>query len=205
MPLVRRDIAPAAAAAGADEVAARAALRSADPDMRWNAARALGADPASVASLAAALETEPVARVREAIMTALMRIGNEESVKALLPYLREQDAAGAAPRSRRCRRCRTRPRRSCRRCCTTPIRTCASSRSSWCAACRPRRRRVCCATFSSMSRIPMSAPRRSMRWRRSAPGMHCRRWRHCARRFADTPFLPFAISIAITRISNGKG
>ena len=66
--------------------------------MRWNAARALGADPASVAALAAALETEPVARVREAIMTALMRIGNQESVKALLPYLREQDAArrGAA-------------------------------------------------------------------------------------------------------------
>jgi hypothetical protein len=28
---------------------------------------------------------------------------------------------------------------------------------------------------------------------------------HCSRRFADTPFLPFAISIAVTRISNGKG
>ena len=27
----------------------------------------------------------------------------------------------------------------------------------------------------------------------------------CARRFAATPFLPFAVSIAVARISNGKG
>jgi hypothetical protein len=26
----------------------------------------------------------------------------------------------------------------------------------------------------------------------------------CARRFADTPFLPFAISMVVARISNGK-
>ena len=31
--------------------------------------------------------------MREAIMTALMRVGDEASVQALLPYLRAQDAA----------------------------------------------------------------------------------------------------------------
>ena len=94
MPLVRRDITSAPATSlGSGQAAAREALRGADADARWNAARALGADPANVPPLAAALETEPVARVREAIMTALMQIGNAESVEALLPYLRVQDAA----------------------------------------------------------------------------------------------------------------
>ena len=43
-------------------------------------------------ALAAALGRETVPRVREAIMTALMRIGDEASVEAMLPYLRSQDA-----------------------------------------------------------------------------------------------------------------
>jgi HEAT repeat protein len=53
--------------------------------VRWGRAEA-------VAALAAALGTEKVPRVREAIMTALMRVGDEASVVALLPYLRSQDA-----------------------------------------------------------------------------------------------------------------
>ena len=46
----------------------------------------------AVPALAAALGRETVPRVREAIMTALMRIGDDASVEALLPYLRSQDA-----------------------------------------------------------------------------------------------------------------
>ena len=42
--------------------------------------------------LAAALGRETVPRVREAIMTALMRIGDTPSVEAILPCLRSQDA-----------------------------------------------------------------------------------------------------------------
>ena len=42
--------------------------------------------------LAAALGRETVPRVREAIMTALMRIGDTASVEAMLPCLRSQDA-----------------------------------------------------------------------------------------------------------------
>ena len=43
-------------------------------------------------ALSAALARETVPRVREAIMTALMRIGDTASVEAILPYLRSQDA-----------------------------------------------------------------------------------------------------------------
>jgi HEAT repeat protein len=96
MPLVKRDAPVAAAAptrAADDAASALAALASPDPEIRWNAARALGDRPEAVPALAAALDTEQVRRVREAIMTALMRIGDEASVRALLPYLRAQDAS----------------------------------------------------------------------------------------------------------------
>ena len=47
-------------------------------------------------ALAAALGIEKAQRVREAIMTALMRVGNEASVRTLLPYIRSQDAGQRA-------------------------------------------------------------------------------------------------------------
>ena len=46
-------------------------------------------------------------------MTALIRIGDEASVRALLPYLRSQDAGQRAAPSRPCRACRMRSRHSC--------------------------------------------------------------------------------------------
>ncbi len=97
MPFIKRG--DAAAAAPADDIATQiAALGDADPERRWRAARGLGGHAEAVASLAAALAAEATPRVREAIMTALMRIGDRASVVALLPYLRAQDAAqrGAA-------------------------------------------------------------------------------------------------------------
>lgn len=94
MPLVRRDIPPAPRpGAPAESLPPGAALDSREADERWNAARALGTSPEAVPALAAALQTEEVPRVREAIMTALMRIGDAASVAALLPYLRSPDAA----------------------------------------------------------------------------------------------------------------
>jgi HEAT repeat protein len=69
-----------------------AALNSPDAEVRWTAARALGGAAAAVPALAAALGSEQAPRVREAIMTALMRVGDEASVQALLPYLRSEDA-----------------------------------------------------------------------------------------------------------------
>ena len=69
-----------------------AGLSSAAADTRWSAARALAGRADAVPALAEALAAEDVPRVREAIMTALMRVGNEASVKVMLPYLAADDA-----------------------------------------------------------------------------------------------------------------
>jgi HEAT repeat protein len=67
-------------------------LDSSDAECRWAAARALAGHAESVSALSAALARETVPRVREAIMTALMRTGGTASAEAILPYLRSQDA-----------------------------------------------------------------------------------------------------------------
>src|SRR6476646_10647025 len=76
----------------ADLTAQRSGLDSPDAESRWTAARALAGHSEAVPALAAALGREPVPRVREAIMTALLRIGDAASVEAILPYLRSQAA-----------------------------------------------------------------------------------------------------------------
>jgi HEAT repeat protein len=97
MPFVKRDTAIPSAALPADEFAAHiTALGSHDPDTRWQGARALAGRAEAVAPLAVALRVEATPRVREAIITALMRVGNSASVQALLPYLRSQDAGQRA-------------------------------------------------------------------------------------------------------------
>ena len=88
MPLVRGGKSPN----DGDKAQDRAALDSPEAESRWTAARGLSGDVDAVPALAAALGREPVPRVREAIMTALMRVGNAASVEAMLPYLRSQDA-----------------------------------------------------------------------------------------------------------------
>src|ERR1700684_2986906 len=70
----------------------RPALDSSDAESRWAAARALAGHVEAVPDLAAALGHETVPRVRKAIMTALMRVGDTASVEAMLPFLRSQDA-----------------------------------------------------------------------------------------------------------------
>src|SRR5215213_9265760 len=90
MPLVKGS--NKGAAPGGDAMLHRSALDSPYADSRWTAARALGGHAEAMPALAAALGSETVPRVREAIMTALMRIGDPASVEAILPYLRSQDA-----------------------------------------------------------------------------------------------------------------
>jgi HEAT repeat protein len=92
MPFIKRDPAAPAEQTPDDPTAQIAGLESPDAQARWSAARALGGDPDAVPALAAALAREHVPRVREAIMTGLMRVGDEASVLVLLPYLRSQDA-----------------------------------------------------------------------------------------------------------------
>lgn len=205
MPLVRRPIAPSpAAAAGANPAALRAALQAADPDTRWNAARALGADPTSVEPLAAALEVEPVPRVREAIMTALMRIGNADSVKALLPYLRSQDAArrGAALEALQALPDAIAPFLSLLLHDTdSDVRVLAVELVRGLPAADATRLlcevlehephpNVCASAVDALAEVGT---------REALPALEA-----CAQRFAGTPFLPFAISIATARISDGR-
>lgn len=88
MPLIRKESSEVAS-----EVPREAlySLASASPDERWSAARA-ASDPATIPSLAEALGRELDTRVREAIFTALARIGTPESARVVLPYLRLDDA-----------------------------------------------------------------------------------------------------------------
>ena len=90
MPLIKGS---KGAASGETSVPHRAALDSPDAESRWTAARALAGQADAVPALAAALSREPTPRVREALMTALIRIGDAASIEVILPYLRSQDAA----------------------------------------------------------------------------------------------------------------
>lgn len=97
MPFVKRDTTPSPSTSPDDGLARHiASLGSPDPQIRWSAARALGGRADAVEALATALRSEQIPRVREAIMTALVRLGGEASVLALLPFLRSQDAGERA-------------------------------------------------------------------------------------------------------------
>ncbi len=94
MPLIRKPPAEPSnpTAVSADARPAADILRDGTTDERWAAARALGAVPDGTIALAAALKTESDPRVREAIFTSLVRLGSRESVDAVLPSLRADDA-----------------------------------------------------------------------------------------------------------------
>jgi HEAT repeat protein len=68
-------------------------LGSASPEERWTAARAAAGLPDLTAALAAALPQETDTRVREAMFTSLARIGTRDSIVGMLPMLRSNDAA----------------------------------------------------------------------------------------------------------------
>ena len=92
MPLVRKGVGTSPPPeAGPEGPAGR--LRSGTPDERWAAARDLSGQPAAVAALSAALSSERDARVREAILTGLARVGTPQSAEAILPLIRSDDAS----------------------------------------------------------------------------------------------------------------
>lgn len=67
-------------------------LASSAEERRWAAARAASGDATLARPLADALQVESAPRVREALLTSLVRIGNAESMAAVLPLLRCDDA-----------------------------------------------------------------------------------------------------------------
>jgi len=92
MPLIRKPSSPVESPAP-DGRAISELLATGSDDERWNAARSAPMHPDAVPLLAAALSRERVERVREAIFTALAKIGSSESAAVTLPYIRSDDAA----------------------------------------------------------------------------------------------------------------
>jgi HEAT repeat protein len=91
MPFVKRD-SPKTHAGRRDAEGLMKDLVSEDSETRWHAARGLGGCAEAVPALTTALATEQVPQVREAMATALLRVGDEASVAALVPHLRSPDA-----------------------------------------------------------------------------------------------------------------
>ena len=91
MPLIRKpaSASPPTEALPRDHLAD---LASGTPDERWAAARTATEVPGGVEALSRALCVERDARVREAILTSLARLGTPEAVAAILPHLRSDDA-----------------------------------------------------------------------------------------------------------------
>jgi HEAT repeat protein len=208
MPFVKRELPapPAAPHSAEDSLASHiAGLGRPDPDARWGAARALGGYADAVPALACALNAEQVPRVREAIATALVRIGDETSVKALLPSLRSQDAGhrAAAIEALQSLPDVTLPFMPSLLADTdADVRILATELARNMSVGDANRLlcglldhdlhpNVCAAAIEVLAEVGT---------RDAVPAIEA-----CARRFADTPFLLFAASTAIARISNAKG
>jgi hypothetical protein len=92
MPLIRKEPVGGAEPTRADLQQVTAALRGGTAPERWSAARSLGAQPHAGRILGDALVEERDARVREALFTSLARLASPESVEAVIPHLRSDDA-----------------------------------------------------------------------------------------------------------------
>ena len=94
MPLIRKPpSAPSGSPTVPDPAAVFAALARGTDDERWSAARAAADLPDSVPALEDALRRERSPVVREAVFSALARIATKQSVEAVLPFLRSDDAS----------------------------------------------------------------------------------------------------------------
>jgi HEAT repeat protein len=189
----------------ADISAHLAALGSPDAESRWAAARALAGHEQAVPSLAAALAAEGVTRVREAVMTALVRTGSEASVKAMLPYLRSQDPGlrGAAIEALQSLPEATAPfmttlfgdADSDVRLLATELARNMQAADATRLLCglieHEEHPNVCAAAIDVLTEVGTHD---------AIPAL-----KSCGARFAATPFLPFAVSVAITRISGAEG
>jgi len=182
----------------------RAALDSPDAESRWTAARALAGQADAVPALAAALDREPTPRVREAMMTALIRIGNAASIEVILPYLRSEDAGlrAAAIEALQALPDAIAPFMApllsdddsdVRLLATELARNMEASEATH-LLCelieREHHPNVCAAAIDVLTEVgtPEALPTLEK----------------CAVRFAATPFLPFAISVAMSRISGAE-
>jgi len=203
MPFVRRGATGEADGTAAAEAAPQlTGLTNPDPEVRWATARRIGGIAAAVPALATALEAEQNLRVREALMTALMRVGDGASVRALLPYLRAQDAA---LRSSAIETLQALPDAvspfintlladadpDVRILATELVRNIPADRATRILSDlleQELQPNVCAAAVDVLAEVGT---------RDALPAL-----RACAERFRDTPFLPFAIATTIGRIAS---
>ena len=207
MPLVRRGdpTSPTGRTAPEDVAAHMTALAHADSDVRWNSARALGGRAEAVPALAAALRGEEVARVREAIMTALVRVGDDASVTALVPYIRSQDAGVRSSAIEALQALPDTTRPFLVRLLhddDTDVRILASELARNLQA--PDATRVLCELLEREQHPNVCAAAIDVLAEVGTPDA-VPVLRGCAERFSKTPFLPFAVSLAIARITGSEG
>ena len=201
MPFVKSNAPANTGPARRDMGADVAHLQSGDLETRWNAARALGGCAEAVPALAAALAAEHAPQVREALATALLRVGNEASVAALIPHIRSPDAAlraiaiealQALPDATRpfMQRLLADDDMDVRILALELLRGMPAAEATR-LACgvleREQHPNVCAAAIDVLAETgtPVAVPV----------------LRACASRFAGTPFIPFVVSAAIARIS----
>jgi len=183
----------------------QAALNSPDAESRWTAARALAGQADAVTALAGALARELTPHVREALMTSLIRIGNAASIEVILPYLRSQDAGAraAAIEALQALPHAIAPFMAAlfsdgdsdvRLLATELARNMEASEATR-LLCdlieREHHPNVCAAAIDVLTEVGTDE---------ALPTLE-----KCAVRFAATPFLPFAISVAMSRISGAEG
>jgi len=201
MPLIRK---PPSAGSGTatpapDPTALVDALAHGNDDERWSAARAAADYPSMVPALGDAVARERSPAVREALFSALARIATAQSVEAVLPFLRSDEAllrteasdallamrSAAGPyvpallkdqdpsiRILACVLVRDMPSRDAANLCCELL----SSESDI---------NVCAAAVEALAEIGESS---------ALPALL-----RCAERFRDTPFLQFSIRLAIER------
>lgn len=204
MPFIKRESTGQEDTATTSDVAPNlAGLTDPDPEVRWAIARKIGGVAIAVPALAEALGTEQNPRVREAIMTALMRVGDEASVQALLPYLRVRDAAqrAAAIETLRALPAAVSPFMTAllrdadpdvRILATELVRNMPADQATRILSAlleHELQPNVCAAAVEVLAEVGTSD---------ALPAL-----RACADRFHDTPFLPFAIATTIARIASG--
>lgn len=186
----------------ADAEAVLKGLDASSPEARWAAARSATNVPGSSAALGAALHREQDSRVREAILTALARIGTPECVQELLTLLRSDDAplrSGALDALRIVTRTTREFLPGLLRDPDADVRilSCELVRGLSAEEATPllctllaaeQQTNVCAAAVDVLAEVGNTKALATLD--------------ECARRFVDTPFLVFAIKIARDRITD---
>lgn len=205
MPFIKRKPTTPTAEADVDALASHAAaLSSPDGEVRWSAARALGGRAEFVPEVAAALSREQVPRVREAMMTALMRVGDAASIETLLTYLRSQDAG---QRATAVEALQTLPEAILPFMPTlltdsdSDVRVLATELARNMPA--PDATRILCDLIRHEEHPNVCAAAIDVLAEVGTPDA-VPALKSCAERFSNTPFVSFAVSVAIARIATGS-